>query len=73
MIYKKNNRERITAMEGRVSDVEDRMAPLIREMQVTARTATANELKNEDIENRLRRRSNVRIVGLPEKRRQRPH
>ena len=59
-------RERTTAVESRVSEVEDRMAPLVRELQVTARIATANENRNEDIENRLRR-SNVRIVGLPEK------
>ena len=59
-------RERTTAVESRVSEVEDRMAPLIRELQVTARTAIANENRNEDIENRLRR-SNIRIVGLPEK------
>lgn len=59
-------KKRTTAVEGHVSEMEDRMAPLVREMQITARTATANELKNEDIENRLRR-SNIRIVGLLEK------
>lgn len=59
-------RERTTAAEGQISDGEDKLAPLIREVQMTNRIARASELKGEDIENCLRR-SNVLIVGLPEK------
>ena len=59
-------RERTTAVEGRISDLEDRMPPLIRETQNTSRLARAVDMRAEDFENRLRR-NNVRIVGLPEK------
>lgn len=59
-------RERTTAAEGRISDIEDKLTPLISDTQITARLARANKLKTDNIENRLRR-NNVRIAGLPEK------
>lgn len=59
-------RERTTAAEGRISELEDKITPLLRETQITARFARANELKSNDTENCLRR-NNIRIVGLPEK------
>lgn len=52
--------------EGHICDVEDKLAQLIRDAQSTARIARANELNNNDIENRLRR-NNIQIVGLPKK------
>lgn len=60
------NRESTTAAEGRISDIEDKLTPLLRDTQITARIARANKLKSDDIENHLLR-NNIRIVGLPEK------
>lgn len=59
-------REKTTAVEGRVSDMEDYMPHLNREVRVAAQQAHQAFDKTDDIENRLRR-NNVRIVGLPEK------
>lgn len=56
-------RVRTTAAEGRI---EDKLTPLIRDTQITARLARAKELKSDDIVNRLRP-NDFRIVGLPEK------
>lgn len=46
--------------------MEDKLGPLIRDTQATARMAKATEMRAEDIENRLRQ-NNVWILGLPEK------
>lgn len=59
-------RERTTAAEGRISDIEDQLPPLARDTRAAAQQAAQNTAKTDDIENRLRR-NNVRIVGLPEK------
>lgn len=59
-------REHTTVAESRISDIEDKLNPLIKDTQSTARLANATELRAEDMENRLRC-SNVRFVGLPER------
>lgn len=59
-------RERTTAAESRISELEDKLPTLIRDSQSTTRLARATDTRAEDFENRLRR-NNVRIVGLPEK------
>lgn len=58
--------EIITAAEGRISDIEEQLPPLVRESQITARLAKVTDLRAEDIENRLRW-TNVRTLDLPEK------
>ncbi|XP_073467611.1 uncharacterized protein [Aquarana catesbeiana] len=59
-------RERTTAVEGRVSDMEDQMPPLTRDVRIATQQAFQALNKTDDIENRLRC-NNVRIVGLTEK------
>lgn len=59
-------RERATALEGRVSTLEDDIPPLAQEIHITSAKATETVNRVEDMENRLRR-SNIRIVGIPEK------
>lgn len=59
-------RERTTAAEGHISDMEYKLPPLKRELQSITRIGKAAELKTDDIENRLRR-NNIQIVGLPKK------
>lgn len=59
-------RERATALEGRVSSIEDELPPLAQEMHITSNKADESAARIEDMENRLRR-SNIRIVGMPEK------
>lgn len=59
-------RERTTAVEGRISEVEDILPPLTRDTRSALQQAAQANAKNDDIENHLRR-NNVRIVGLPEK------
>lgn len=59
-------RERTTAVEGRVSEVEDQLPPLNRDVRMATQNAFQALNKTDEIENRLRR-NNVRIVGLPEK------
>lgn len=61
----KKIRECTTATESRISDVEDKIGPLIRESQVIARLVRAVEMRAGDFKNHLRC-NNVRIVGLPE-------
>lgn len=59
--------ERTTAVESRVSGIEDRLPPLMSEARSsTSQLAKANNLCNEDFENRLRQNI-VRTVGLPER------
>lgn len=52
--------------EGRISDVEDKMPPLISESRATTSLTNAISNKMDDVENRFRR-NNILIVGLPEK------
>lgn len=40
-------RECTTAAESRISDIEDKLAPLIRDTQITVRLMKANKLKSE--------------------------
>lgn len=58
--------ERTMAVEGRNSNLEDKLPPLIHESRSTARLAHDKRAKADDIENRLKP-NNVHIVGLPDK------
>lgn len=55
-----------SAVEGRISTLEDEWQPLQRDVKYTHSMAAANASRLEDMENRLRR-DNVRTVGIPEK------
>ena len=59
-------RERTTAVESRVSEVEDQMHPMAQDTRAALQMARDAYDRVEDMENRLRR-NNVRIVGLPER------
>lgn len=59
-------RERTTATESRISDIEDKLPPLIRDSQYNTRIVAAVEQHADDLENQMRS-NNVRIVGFPEK------
>lgn len=59
-------RARTTAAESRISDIEDKLPPLLRETQSTACLAKATYLRAADFENHLRRNKEC-IVELPEK------
>lgn len=59
-------RERTTAVEARISEVEDQMPPITRDNRKALLQAAQATAKTDDIENHLRR-NNVRIVGLPER------
>lgn len=58
-------RERTSAVEGRVSDMEDQMPPLNRDVRMATQQAFQALNKTDNMENLTR--SNVCIVGLPEK------
>lgn len=58
--------ERTTALEGRVSQVEDDIYPLQQEVKTIKDQLGRVIEKMDEIENRLRR-DNVRVVGLPER------
>lgn len=58
-------KERTTAAESTISDLEDQLPLLIGEFQTTARLAKATNLHAEGIENCLRW-NNICSVGLPE-------
>lgn len=59
-------RERTTATESRISDLEDKLPSLMRDSQTTKQLAGVNSSRAEDPENHVRR-NNVRIIGLPQK------
>lgn len=59
-------RERTFTVEGRVSDTEDQMSSLNRDVKIATQQAFQAHSKTYDIENRLRR-NNICIVGLPKK------
>lgn len=58
--------ERITAAEGRISQIEDDLHPMKQEVKVLKDQMSKVAEKMDEMENRLRR-DNVRLVGLPEK------
>lgn len=58
--------DRTAALEGRMSNVEDEVVPLQRELHHVQSYTAGNTVCIEDIENRLRR-NNVRAMGIPEK------
>lgn len=58
--------ERTTVLEGRVSQIEDDISPLIKEVKSMKEQISKHASKMEEMENRSRR-DNVRLVGLPEK------
>ena len=59
-------RERTAAVEGRVSSLEDDMAPLQRKVKHTALLSAQQAARLDDLENRMRR-SNIRAIGIPER------
>lgn len=59
-------RERTTALEGRVSSLEDELPPIAHDLHKISTKHKETAERVEDMENRLRR-SNIRIVGMPEK------
>lgn len=59
-------RDCTVALEGRVSMIEDDMAPLQSDMRHVQSLTSAHAAKLEDMENRLRR-NNIRAVGIPER------
>ncbi|XP_066445282.1 uncharacterized protein [Eleutherodactylus coqui] len=58
--------ETMTAAEGRISDIEDKMPPMQREVKGNTQNIAFLLTKIDDLENRSRR-NNVRLVGLPER------
>lgn len=58
--------ERTTALEGRTSQLEDDILPLIKEVKNMKEQMARYTSKMDELENR-NRRDNVRMVGLPEK------
>lgn len=58
--------ERITAVEGRISQIEADLHPVKQEVKILKDHMNKFAEKMNEIENRLRR-DNVRLVGLPEK------
>lgn len=58
--------ERTTALEGWVSQLEDYITPLMKEMKRMKEQISKQASKMEETENRSRR-DNARLVGLPEK------
>lgn len=59
-------RECTTAVESRVSEIEDQVPPLARDTNSAYQMAKEANDRADDLENRLRR-NKIRIVGLPEK------
>lgn len=59
-------RERTTAGKSIISNLKDKLSPLIRETQANTRLIKTVDMQADDLENRMRH-NNVRIVGLPEK------
>lgn len=53
-------------MESRVSDIEDKLPPVVKEAHVSHQLAKDTNNRADDMENRLRC-NNILIVGLPEK------
>lgn len=58
--------ERMVAAEGRISTVEDQLTPMQKELKAATLNIAALMHKVDDLENRSRR-SNIRLVGVPEK------
>lgn len=58
--------ERTTVVEGKVSDIEDKLPPLSRNIQRHDQLIANLLSKSDDLENRLRR-NNVRLIEVPEK------
>lgn len=58
--------DRVKAAEDRVSNVEDQLPPLAKAMKSATHQITTLLAKVDDLENRSRR-SNIRIVGVPER------
>lgn len=59
-------RERITAVEGRVSDLEDQMPPFTRNARMAAQQVIQANNRADDIKNHLKH-NNVHIAVLPER------
>lgn len=59
-------RDRTAALEGRMSNVENEVAPLQRQLHHVQSHTAGDTAHIEDMENRLRH-NNVRAVGIPEK------
>lgn len=59
-------KERLTAAKGRISDAEDATTQLTSKVTLLETKVRGLTEKNEDLENRSRR-SNLRLIGLPEK------
>lgn len=59
-------RERTSAVEGRISTLEEEWQPLQRDVKYTHSMTVANASMLEDMENRLCR-NNMHAVGIPEK------
>lgn len=57
---------RTTALQGRLSQVEDDVNPMRQEVQLMREQLNMCMYKMDDMENRLRRK-NVRVLGLPER------
>lgn len=58
--------ERMSALEGRVSSIEDEMAPMQRDLTYNTHLTAQRVSRLEDLENRMRQ-NNVRAIRLPEK------
>lgn len=58
-------RERTSACEGRVKELEDISQPLDKDIKEVMKKSDINACKLENLENHLRR-NNIRLVGLPE-------
>lgn len=58
--------ERMTAVESRVSDIDNKLPPLAREARMANQLAQETNNRAEDMENHLCQNNN-QIVGLPEK------
>lgn len=58
--------ERATLIETRISELEDQFTPVQRDTCRNIQSIAALPAKTEDLENRCHR-SNVRLVGVPEK------
>ena len=59
-------RERTSALEGRVSTVEDDMVPMQRDLNYNCHLTEQHAARLDEMENRMRR-NNVRALGISER------